>query len=114
VVRIELGEQVADTAVTALGSVTVTSTEADFVAPVLSSLVVAVMVAVPGENGAKTPAPLTLPIFAGATDQFTTLLKLPVPFTVGEQVDVWVVRMDVAEQVIETEAMVQNGVSTLP
>jgi hypothetical protein len=39
---------------------------------------------------------------------------LPVPFTVGEQVDVWVVRMDVAEQVIETEAMVQNGVSTLP
>ena len=49
---------------------------------------VAVMVAVPGDFGVKTPAALTLPIVDGVTDQFTALLKLPVPITVGVQADV--------------------------
>jgi hypothetical protein len=36
----------------------------------------------------KTPALLTVPILDGLTDQVTELLKLPVPFTVGVQVEV--------------------------
>ena len=48
----------------------------------------AVTVAVPAAAGVKTPGLLTLPILDGLTDQLTELLKLPVPDTVGVQVDV--------------------------
>jgi hypothetical protein len=36
----------------------------------------------------KMPVLLTLPIPDGLTDQLTELLKVPVPVTVGVQVDV--------------------------
>jgi hypothetical protein len=49
---------------------------------------VAVMVAVPALLGVKTPELLTVPILVGLTAQLTKLLKLPVPVTVGVQVDV--------------------------
>jgi hypothetical protein len=49
---------------------------------------VAVMVAVPADVGVKTPKLLRLPMLVGLTDHVTVLLKLPVPVTVGVQVDV--------------------------
>jgi hypothetical protein len=49
---------------------------------------VAVMVAVPADAGVKTPELLTLPMLVGLTDHVTVLLKLPLPVTVGVQVDV--------------------------
>jgi hypothetical protein len=49
---------------------------------------VAVMVAVPADAGVKTPELLTLPMLVGLTDHVTVLLKLPLPATVGVQVDV--------------------------
>ena len=49
---------------------------------------VAITVAVPVAAGAKMPALLTAPILDGLTDQVTALLKLPVPVTVGVQVEV--------------------------
>ena len=42
----------------------------------------------PADAGVKMPELLTLPIVDGLTDQFTALLKLPVPVTVGVQEDV--------------------------
>lgn len=64
---------------------TVTVAEPDLVE---SCVEVAVTVAVPVLLGIKTPELLTVPMLAGVTDQFTDLLKLPVPFTVDVQVDV--------------------------
>jgi hypothetical protein len=55
---------------------------------VKSCVEVAVMVAVPALLGVKTPELLTVPILVGLTAQLTKLLKLPVPVTVGVQVDV--------------------------
>ena len=55
---------------------------------VASCVEVAVIVAVPVPLGEKTPEPLTDPILVGLTDQLTELLKVPVPVTVGVQVDV--------------------------
>jgi hypothetical protein len=49
---------------------------------------VAVIVPVPADAGVKTPELFTLPMVDGLTDQFTELLKLPVPVTVCVQVDV--------------------------
>ena len=47
------------------------------------------MVATPVvDAGVKTPELFTLPIFEGASDQLTELLKLPVPETDGVHVDV--------------------------
>ena len=55
---------------------------------VVSCVDVAITVAVPVAAGVKMPAVLTAPILDGLTDQVTELLKLPVPFTVGVQVEV--------------------------
>ena len=55
----------------------------------VSCVEVAVTEAIPVAAGVKTPFELTLPIPEGPTDQVTVLLKLPVPLTVGVQVDVW-------------------------
>jgi hypothetical protein len=49
---------------------------------------VAVMVALPTDAGRKMPLLFTVPLLTGLTDQFTELLKLPVPTTVGVQEDV--------------------------
>jgi hypothetical protein len=49
---------------------------------------VAVMVAVPALLGVNTPELLTVPRLVGLTDHVTEELKLPVPVTVGVQVDV--------------------------
>ena len=54
----------------------------------VSCVEVAVTVAVPADVGVKTPVLLTVPILVGLTDHKTELLKLPVPVTVGVQVDV--------------------------
>jgi hypothetical protein len=55
---------------------------------VVSWVDVAFTVAVPVVTGVKTPVLLTAPILDGLTDQVTALLKLPVPFMVGVQVEV--------------------------
>jgi hypothetical protein len=55
---------------------------------VVSCVDVVITVAVPVAAGVKMPALLTAPILDGLTDQVTELLKLPVPFTVGVQVEV--------------------------
>jgi hypothetical protein len=54
----------------------------------VSCVDVVITVAVPVAAGVKMPALLTAPILDGLTDQVTELLKLPVPFTVGVQVEV--------------------------
>ncbi len=66
--------------------VIVTDAEPDLA---VSCVEVAVMMAVPVEADVKTPFELTRPIPEGLTDQVTVLLKLPVPLTVGVQVEVW-------------------------
>jgi hypothetical protein len=43
------------------------------------------------------------------TDHVTEELKVPVPFTVAEQVEVCVVRMEVDEQVTETDVTAEAG-----
>jgi hypothetical protein len=53
-----------------------------------SCVEVAVMVAVPAAVGVKMPELLALPILVGLTDHVTEELKLPVPLTVGVQVEV--------------------------
>ena len=67
-----------------------TAVTATFAEPKLveSCTDVAVMVAVPADAGVKIPALFTLPTLEGLADQLTELLKLPVPVTVGVQVDV--------------------------
>jgi hypothetical protein len=68
-----------------VGAATATEAVPDFV---VSSVEIAEMVAVPAPEGVKTPALLTVPILVGLTDHVTEELKLPVPLTVGVQVDV--------------------------
>jgi hypothetical protein len=82
---------------------TITSAEPDLD---VSWAEVAVIVAIPRVVGVKTPALLTAPIPDGLTDQETVLLKLPVPITVGAQVEVWVVRTDEGEQATATDVIV--------
>jgi hypothetical protein len=77
---------------------------------IASCVDVAEIVAVPVDDGVKTPVLLTLPILDGLTDQVTELMKFPVPFTVGVQVEVCVVRMDEGEQVTATEVIVGGAV----
>ena len=67
------------------GTTTVTGAEPDLVG---SWVDVAIIVAVPAPAGVKTPALLTAPIPEGLMDHVTAELKLPVPVTVGVQVDV--------------------------
>jgi hypothetical protein len=74
VVRIDAEEQTTATEVTVTGTATVTVALPDLLLPVLSWTEVAVMVAVPADDGVKIPAPLTLPMPEGVTDQLTALL----------------------------------------
>jgi hypothetical protein len=85
---------------------TVIAADPDFV---VSCVEVAVIVAVPVEDGVNTPALLTLPIAVGVTDHATVELKEPVPFTLALQVDVCVVSMDFGEHVTVTEVIVGGG-----
>lgn len=66
-------------------AVTVTIAPPDCVG---SCVAVAVTVAVPVDEGVKTPELPTLPILVGLTDQLTELLNPPVPVTVCAQVEV--------------------------
>jgi hypothetical protein len=83
--------------------ITVTTAEPDLL---VFKVEVAVIVAVPAAVGVKTPALLTVPILDGLTDHVTVVLKFPVPVTVGAQVEVCVVKMDVGEQATTTEVIV--------
>ena len=60
-----------DTRVTVTGTIATTVAEPDFVE---SCIDVAVIAAVPADAGVKMPAPLTVPLFAGLTDQVTEVL----------------------------------------
>ena len=92
-----------------LGAVTAIDAAPNFV---VSCVDVAVMVAVPAPAGVNIPELLTDPMPVGATDQVTAVLKLPVPVTVGVQVEVCVVRMDAGEQLTETDVIV-TGTETV-
>jgi hypothetical protein len=72
------------------------------------------MVAVPGVDGVNTPVLLTAPILVGLTDQVTAVLKLPVPVTVGVQVAVRLVRIEVGEQLADTDVIVGVTGGVLP
>lgn len=61
--------------------------------------------AVPAAVGVKTPEEVIEPPVA---DQLTALLNAPVPVTVAEQVEVWLVRMEAGEQLAETEDIVET------
>lgn len=69
------------------------------------------MVAVPAAVGVKIPLLLTVPILDGLTDHATELLKLPVPVTVGVQVEVRLVRIDAGAQVTETPVIVDRALT---
>lgn len=71
-------------------------------ASAVSSVEVAVTVAVPADIGVKTPALLTVPAAAGLTDHVTDVLKLPVPVTVAEQAEVPPVEIVAGEQTTAT------------
>jgi hypothetical protein len=96
----EVGERLV---IAGCGFVTAIGVDPDLVE---SSVEVAMIVAVPVPAGVNTPALVTVPMLVGLTDHVTEELKLPVPFTVGVQVDVCVVRMDVGEQLTETDVIV--------
>jgi hypothetical protein len=97
------GESVVMVGTGLLGTATATEAVPDFV---VSCVEIAEMVAVPAPAGVKTPAPLTAPMLVGLTDHVTEELKLPVPLTVGMQVDVCVVRIEAGEQLTVTEVIV--------
>jgi hypothetical protein len=67
------------------------------------------MVAVPVPVGVKTPEVVIVP---SVVPQVTAELYEPVPCTVAEHVDVWVLRIEAGEQVTETEVIV-DGVVTV-
>lgn len=67
------------------------------------------IVAVPLPLGVKTPAELIVPPVA---DQFTVELKLPVPFTVAEQLLVCEAVIDDGEHEAVTEVMVDGAAET--
>lgn len=75
----------------------------------VSCVEVAVMVAVPVPAGVKTPEVVIVP---SVVPQVTAELYDPVPCTVAEHVDVWVLRIEAGEQVTETEVIV-DGVVTV-
>jgi len=84
---------------------TVTGADPDLVE---SCVDVAVMVAVPAAVGVKTPDELIEPPVAA---QVTAELNAPVPCTVAVQVDVSVVRMELEEQVTETDVIEADAVT---
>jgi hypothetical protein len=94
------GDATTETEVMVIGTATVTTALANLE---VSWVEVAVIVAIPADAGANTPALLTLPMFDGLTDQLTALLYLPVPDTESVQAAVWVVKRDVGEQATPTE-----------
>jgi len=75
----------------------------------VSCVEVTVMVAVPVPVGVKTPEVVIVP---SVVPQVTAELYEPVPCTVAEHVDVWVLRIEAGEQVTETEVIV-DGVVTV-
>jgi hypothetical protein len=81
-VWMDVGKHTAVTEVIVEGAVTVTVAEPDLVK---SSVDVAVIATVPVAEGVNTPADVIVPYVA---DQVTPELKLPVPLSVGVQVDV--------------------------
>jgi hypothetical protein len=81
---------------------------------VMSCVEVAVIVAVPVSDDVNTPELVTVPMLEGLADHVTDVLKLPVPVTVDVQVDVCVDRMDVGEQLTETDVTVVVGVGVPP
>ena len=96
VVRMEGGEQSTEIdVIVGGGKATVTIAEPDLVG---SCVDVAVIVAVPAPAGVKTPALLIVPMLLGLTDHITVKLKSPVPVTACPHAEVWVVRMEVGEQ----------------
>ena len=99
VVRIELGEQLTETDVIEGDALTVTVADPDLLE---SCVEVAVMVAGPAAAGVKTPDELIVPSVA---DHVTLELLLPDPKTVAVQVDVCVVRIELGEQVTETDVI---------
>jgi hypothetical protein len=103
-----VGRHVTATEVTIGGRITTTVAMPAFVE---SWVDVAMMVAVPALVGVNTPETLIVPTLVGLTDQVTEELKLPVPATVGVQVEVCVVRMDAGEHVTDTELTV-TGIVT--
>jgi hypothetical protein len=72
---------------------------------------VAVTIAVPALAGVKTPFPSTDPIPTGLIDQVTAELYAPVPWTLAEHAEVWVVRMDARAQATETEVIATGTVA---
>jgi hypothetical protein len=79
---------------------------------VASWIEAAFIIALPAATGVNTPLALIAPMFDGVTDHVTALLKLPVPATVGVQVDVWFVRIEAGVQATDTEVIVV-GTDTL-
>ena len=84
-VRIEAGRHETETEVTVADADTLTVADPNLVE---SCVEVAVIAAVPADVGVKTPELLTLPMLVGLLYHVTEELKLPVPITVGVQVDV--------------------------
>ncbi len=110
VVKIDVGLQFTETEVIVACAATVTVAVPDFVE---SCVDVAVMVAVPVPEAVNTPALLTVPELVGLTDHVTEALKLPVPFTVGVQVDVCFEEIEAGEQFTVTEVIV-GGAGVVP
>lgn len=73
---------------------------------VVSSVEVAITVAVPAPAGVKTPELLTVPIDAGLTDHVTAVLKVPVPDTVAAHAEVAPVASVAGEQATATLVIV--------
>jgi hypothetical protein len=76
----------------------------------LSWVDVAVIVAVPEAVGVNTPEDVIVPPVAV---QVTAELYAPVPCTVAEQVDVWIVSMNAGEQTTETDVTVTGTVTVI-
>ena len=98
-VRIELAEHVTETDVIERDAFTATVADPDLVE---SCVEVAVMVAGPAAAGVKTPDGLIVPPVAA---QVIAELNAPAPCTVAEQVDVCVVRIELGEQITETDVI---------
>jgi hypothetical protein len=109
-VLMELGATLTVTLVIAATGFTVTCALPDFV---VSSVEVAVMVAVPAIAGVNSPMPEMLPIVDGLTDHVTPLEYAPVPATVAVPCDVCAVVIDVALIVTETLVIVGGGAVTV-
>ncbi|MGA7886796.1 MAG: hypothetical protein WCA44_13710 [Acidobacteriaceae bacterium] len=99
-----------DTLVIAATGFTVTCALPDFV---VSSVEVAVIVAVPVAAGVNSPELETVPIDDGLTDHVTPLLNAPVPVTVAVACEVCAVVMDAALTVTEIPVIVGGGTVTV-